>query len=113
MMDVMIVCVVTAEHLEWVEGKTIATVIVDRFHSAECKQEDGLPDGKIGDRLRYHSTNTVEKKPLEGVIVEGTERIGYIEPVVHGMEVFVEELVCVHPAVKEILPSVDNKSMGS
>ena len=31
---------------------------------------------------------------------------------VHGMKVFVEEFVRVHPAVKEILPSVDNESIG-
>lgn len=31
---------------------------------------------------------------------------------VHGMEVFVEEFVHVHPTVKEILPSVDNESFG-
>ena len=31
---------------------------------------------------------------------------------VHGMEMFVKELVRVHPAVKKVLPCVDNESIG-
>ena len=37
MMNVMIISIVTAEHLEWVQGKTITAVIIDRFHGTERK----------------------------------------------------------------------------
>lgn len=36
-MNVVIVSIVAAEHLEWVKGKTIPAVIIDRFHGAERK----------------------------------------------------------------------------
>ena len=85
-------------------------MIIDRLHGTECKQEDGLSEGEVGNGLRYYGTNAVEQKSFERVIVKCTERVGYIEPVVHGMQVFVEELVRMHPAVKEILPSVDDES---
>lgn len=68
-MDVMVIRSVTTEHLEWVKGETVTTVIVDRFHGTKRKQENGLPDGEVGNSLRHHGTNTVEKKSLERVIV--------------------------------------------
>jgi len=60
MVNVVIIRIVTTEHLEWVEGETIAAVIIDSFHGAERKQEDGLPNGQVCNSLRHHSTNTVE-----------------------------------------------------
>lgn len=69
MMDVMVISIVTTEHLEWVEGEIITAVIIDRFHGTESKQENGLPDGEVGNCLRHHGTNTVEKKSLERVVV--------------------------------------------
>lgn len=67
--NVMIIRIVTTEHLEWVEGERIATVIIDRFHGAERKQENGLPNRQVCNSLRHHSTNAVQQKSLERVIV--------------------------------------------
>ena len=43
MMDVMIVCVVPANHLERIEGQAVSTVVVDGLACAERKDEHGLP----------------------------------------------------------------------
>lgn len=37
MMNVMIIRIVTTEHLERVKGEAVATVIIDRFHGTECE----------------------------------------------------------------------------
>lgn len=69
MMDVMVISIVTTEHLEWIERETIAAVIIDRFHGTKRKQENGLPGGEVGNSLRHHGTDSIEKKSLERVIV--------------------------------------------
>lgn len=111
MVNVMVISVITTEHLEWVEGESITAVIIDRFHGTEREQENCLSNREVGNSLRHHGTDTVEQKSLEGVIVQCAERVGYIKAVMHGMEVLVKEFVRVHPAVKEILPTVDDESI--
>lgn len=111
-MNVVIVGIVTGEHLEWIKGQTITAMIVNRFHGTEREQEDGLPDREIGHCLSHHGAKAIEEESLKGVVVQCTISIGHIEPVVHRVEVFVEELVYVHSAMEEILPSVDDKSVA-
>lgn len=43
------------------------------------------------------------------MVVQRAEGVRHIQPVMYRVEVFVQELVYVHPAVQEVLPSVDNE----
>ena len=44
-MNIMIICVVSKEELEWIKREAVATVVVYRFHCRERKQETCLTDG--------------------------------------------------------------------
>lgn len=112
MMNVVIIGIIAAEHLEWVEWEAVTAVIINPFHGTEHIKEDGLSEGEVSNSLRHSGTNSLEQKSLERVIVLCTKRVGYIKLMVHGMKVFVEELVRMHPAVKKILPSVQNESFA-
>jgi hypothetical protein len=46
MMYVMIVCSVSAHHLERIEWQAVSTMIVDILACSEGKDENGLPDCK-------------------------------------------------------------------
>ena len=43
------------------------------------------------------------------MVIERAEGVGYVEPVVPGVEGPVEVRVCVHGAVDEVLPCVDEE----
>ena len=106
--DVMVVGCVSAEHLERVERKAVPAVVVDGLACREGEEKGGLSDGELRDGLGEHGTQRVEQEALDGVVVERTKGIWHVEPVVHRVEVLVEELVNVHRAMEEVLPGVED-----
>lgn len=69
MMYVMVVCVIPAYHLEWVEGQAVSTMIVDSLASAERKEENGLSHSKTSEALCNDCTQAVQQEALEGMVV--------------------------------------------
>ena len=78
MVDVVKIGVISTQHLEQVEWKTVPAVIIDRLHRHERVQEDGILEGQVGDCLGHYSPETVKHKTLHGVTVRCAKRVGYI-----------------------------------
>jgi hypothetical protein len=61
------------------------------------------------ERLGENGAEAVENKSLHWVVVQGSKSVRYVETVMPGMKVPVEELVDMHCPVEKVLPSVDDK----
>lgn len=107
--NIVIAGVVAGDVLERVPRKGIATVVINSLDGAAGKEPHGLSAGHACEHVGNAGAQSVQKEALEGVIVESTVCIRYIETVVTGVEGCVEPLVHVHGSVPEVLPCVDNK----
>lgn len=109
-MNVVVVRVVTEQVLERVKRKIEATVVVDRLGRRDGKEEDALTDAHERARVRDRRSERVEYETLHRMVVEGSERVGHVQPVVPRVHVAVEEFVGVEVAVEEVLPGVEYES---
>jgi hypothetical protein len=108
MVDIMVVGGVSADHLERVERKAIPAVVIDSLAGRDGEEECSLPYGETRDGLGQHGAKRVEQEALDGVVIERAKGVRHVEPVMHRVEVLVEELVDVHRAMEEILPGVED-----
>ena len=72
-----------------------------------------MTDGHSRDPLSDDSTTGIKKEALNRVVVQRTERVRYVQPMVPGVERLVQECVHVHGAMQEILPGVDEETAES
>lgn len=111
--DIMIICVVSAEHLQWVIWQTIPAMVVYGLESRYREKEHSFPCRHAYDVFCDSSSEGVEQETFQWMVIEGTKSIGNIEAVMDGMKFFVEVGVHVHSSMKEVLPCVDDNPGGS
>ena len=107
--NVVVVGVVGADKLQRVPGEPVPAVVVDGLQRGNTKEEHGFASGKVRNPFRDPRTDSVKEEALEWVVVQSTERVRNVEPVVVGVELLVEEGVHMHRTVKEVLPGVDDE----
>lgn len=112
MMDVVVVCIVSTEHLERVEWEAVSAVVIDRLARAEREQEQGLPDSHSRQVLCQSRTKGVKDETFERVVVESAIGIWHVKFMMNHMQLPVKELVGVHPTVEEVLPCIEDKAMN-
>lgn len=112
-MYVMIGRIVREEYLERIERQFVSAMIIYGLHRREREQQDRLADGHAGCGVCDSCAQGVEQETLQPVVVQSTESVRNVEPVVHRVDVFVEELVLVEKAVEEVFPSVKDETNGS
>lgn len=110
MMDVVIVCVVEEEGLKGIEREAIAAMVVDSLHGGEHEEHYGLANSHEGDQLCECCTDGVQEKAFERMVVQRAVGVGYIQPMVHRMDMLVQELVDMEEAMEEILPGINHKA---
>ena len=89
MVNVMIVSVVAREQLERVEWQGVSTVVVDGLEGGNCEQKCSLAEGHSRYPLSEDSTTRIKKEALDGMVVQRTERVRYVQPMVPGVECLV------------------------
>src|SRR5260221_564250 len=87
-------------------------MVVDGLESGNCEQKCSLTVGHSSYPLSEDSTARIKKEALNGMVVQRTERVRYVQPMVPGVECLVQKRVHVHGAVQEILPTVDEEAVG-
>jgi len=85
----MIVSVVARNQLEGVEWQGVSTVVVDGLDGGNCEQKCSLTDGHPRYPLSEDSAARIEKEALNGMVVQRTERVRYVQPMVPGVECLV------------------------
>lgn len=108
-MNVMIVCIVPEEELQRVEPEAISAMVVNGLHGPESKQKRRLTDGHARHALREERAHRVHQKSLQWMVVLRTEGVWNVQPVMHRVEVTIQEFARVEEPVKEILPSIDDE----
>lgn len=88
-------------------------MVVDGFEGGNCKQKCSLTDRHSCRPLGEDGTARIKKEALDGVVVQSTERVGYVQPVVPGVERLEQKCVHVHAAMEEVLPCVDEEPIES
>lgn len=109
MMNVVIIGVIAAEHLERIPSEPVAAMIVDRLEGRDDEEKSCFPSTHACDCLRYPRTDAVEEEALNRMVVQRAERVRDVKTVVHGVEGLVKVCVHVHGAVQEIFPCVDDE----
>lgn len=104
--DIVVVGGVSADQLERVKRKAVPAVVIDGLAGREGEKERCLSYGEARDGFGEHGAKRVKQQTLDGVVVECAEGVWHVEPVMHRVEVLVEELVDVHRAMEEVLPGV-------
>jgi hypothetical protein len=74
-MDVVVGSIVGGEMLQGVPGEGIAAMIVNCLNGGAGKEPHALADGHSGRQERNARPSCVEKKSLEGMVVQSTERV--------------------------------------
>jgi hypothetical protein len=105
--NIVVVRGVSADHLERVERKAVPAVVIDGLAGREGEEERSLSYGEARDGLGKHGAKRVEEETLEGVVIERAKGVRHVEPVMHRVEVLIQELVDVHRAMEEVLPGVE------
>ena len=88
-------------------------MVVDGLEGGNREQKCSLTHRHARHPLSDDSTTRIEKEALDGVVVQCAVRIRYIQPMVPGMELLVQECVHVHGAMQEILPGVNEETAKS
>lgn len=65
-------------------------MIINGLQTGEPKEQDGLPDGHPADGLGNGGAGRVEEEAFNWVVVERSERVRHVKPVVVRMEVTIE-----------------------
>ena len=79
MMDVMIYCVLTSQHLERVPGDTVTAMVVHRFKGRQCSEEDSLAGGELRQPDRKVRAYAVDDELLVKVAIKGAKGIGNVD----------------------------------
>ena len=109
MVDIMVVRVVLAEHLQWIPRETVSAVVVHCLECGDDEEQRRFPCRHECDSLGKGSTDTVKKETFQWVVVQRAICVGYIEAVMNGMEGFVQESVEVHGTMQEVFPGVNDE----
>lgn len=110
MVQIVVLGVVPKDGLKGIPPDVVSTVVVDRLDRAYAKEDDGLSDGHPCCRVSEDSTERVQEEAFDGVVVEGSKRVGHVETVVHRVEMAVEEGNRMKESVEEVLPGVDDEA---
>lgn len=113
MVQIVVLGIVPKDGLEGVPPDVVSTVVVHRLDRAYPKEDDGLPDSHPCCRVCEDGTERVQEEAFDGVVVEGSERVGDVETVMHRVEMAVEEGNRMEESVEEVLPSVDDEAARS
>ena len=62
--------------------------------------------------LRKPSAAGVKQEALDGMVVQCTERVRDVQPMMPGVEFLIEVCVRVHRSVQKVLPGVDDEPDG-
>ena len=84
--NVVIVSVVARKQLERVEWQGVSAVVVDGLEGSKCEEKCSLTDGHSRRPLSEHSTTGIKKEALDGMVVQRTERVRHVQPMVPGVE---------------------------
>ena len=106
MMDIVVVGIIVRQPMQQVPGKSISSMVVDGFERGQCEEPHSLTDVHPRQFERKGRSNGIQHETLQGVIVEGAERIRDEEAVMADMEGEIEPPVHVHGSVEEVLPGV-------
>lgn len=109
MVDIVVICVIRREHLEWIKWKTVSAMVVDGFTRAESEQEHGLSDRQSCEVFCYGCTTSIQYETFQRVVVQCAESVRHVKPVMYRVQLLVQKLVGVHQTVQEVLPRVNDE----
>lgn len=95
-MNVMIIRIVSCDHLERIVGQSITAMVVNRFECRKAEQQHGLACAHSSQRLSNGGTQRIEDEAFDGMVIKRTKSIWNVESVVDGVKLFVQELVPMH-----------------
>lgn len=110
MVQIVVLGIVPKDGLEGIPPDVVSTVVVHRLDRAYPEEDDGLSDGHPCCRVCEDGTERVQEEAFDGVVVEGSKRVGHVKTVMHRVEMAVEEGNRMEESVKEVLPSVDDEA---
>ncbi|KAJ7454121.1 hypothetical protein FB451DRAFT_1518450 [Mycena latifolia] len=98
---------VLGEHLEQVERKAAAAMVIDGFHNREA-EERGLACTQACKGLchKCKRPHRIHEESLDWVVIARSECVGHGDAVVPRMDVPVHKRVPMHEAMDEVLPCV-------
>lgn len=108
-MNVVIISVVRCHELERIKGNAISAVVVDSLEGGQGEEDHRLAGGHKCACFSEDRSNGIEKKALDGVVIERSESVWDIKAMVPRVEVPVQPFIDMHPAMKEILPCIDEE----
>ena len=82
MVNVVISSIVGGDVLQRIPWESITAMVVDGFDSGESKEQHALTAGHPRNQVPDASTRSIQQKPFDRVVVQSTERVGYVETVV-------------------------------
>jgi len=109
MMHVVISGVVRCDMLQRIPWESISAVVVDSLYSRASKEPHTLPNGHACHQISQASTERVQQKPLNWMVIERAESVGHIKSMMARVQGSVQPFVHVHRAMQEVLPSINDK----
>lgn len=110
MVQIVVLGIVSKDRLEGIPPDVVSTVVVHRLDRAYPKEDDGLSDGHACCRVCQDGTERVQEEAFDGVVVEGSKRVGHVKTVMDRVKVAVKEGDGMEESVEEVLPGVDDKA---
>ena len=127
MVNVVVGGIIREDPAERVVWEFIAAVVQDGLDGRSAEEEPGLSDSHTGDEVGKTGAKCVKEEALEGMVVESTVGVRYVQSVVTGVEGncdqvrktqldsmrlirTIEPLVQVHGTVQHVLPRVDDEN---
>jgi len=81
-------------------------MIIHRFQRRKRKEQYSLPGGHEGQRMGYGCAQCIKQEPFEPMVIECTESVRHVKPVMDGMEMPIKVLIRMEQSVEEVLPGV-------
>ena len=108
-MDIMIVGIIVRQPMQRVPRESISSMVVDGFERGQSEEPHSLADIHPREFEREGRSHGIQHESLQGVVVEGAERVRDEEAVMPDVEGEIEPAVHVHGSVEEVLPRVDEE----
>ena len=86
-------------------------MIVDSLKCRHAKENDVLPYCEAGQSVSHDCAERIQYEAFQRMVVESTERVWTVQPMVSRVDVAIEKFVDVHQPMPKILPCVQHESI--